>query len=31
MLTKWNFDLDPASLFICACAAISLLGLVICA
>jgi hypothetical protein len=29
MLRKYTFDLDPPSLFICACAAISLIGLVI--
>lgn len=29
MINKWKFDLDPPSLFICVCAAISLLGLVI--
>jgi hypothetical protein len=29
MIPLWKFDLDPPSLFICACAAISLIGLVI--
>lgn len=29
MLSKWKYDLDPGSCFVCTCMAISLAGIVI--